>query len=58
MAEVWIVALSEEHVEVYREPHAGTYEVTARVGVGGSVSPQALPDLSLEVAGILGKRSE
>jgi Uma2 family endonuclease len=54
VAEVWLVDLAGERVEVYREPAAGGYQQTLTLARGDVVSPQAFPDLRLGVAEILG----
>ena len=51
--EVWIVDLQRERVLVYRRPRAGDYQQITTVERGGSLSPEAFPDLSLPVADIL-----
>ncbi len=55
--EVWIVDLADEAVEVYRAPAPEDYRQTVRIPRGGSLSPAAFPDLTLEIDEILGPRS-
>jgi Uma2 family endonuclease len=54
IAEYWIVDLVDEVVEVHRQPEGGAYRQVERIGRGGSVSPQAFPDVTLSVDEILG----
>ena len=51
--EVWIVDLSSERVEVFREPAAGEYRIHRVAGRGEVVAPGAFPDLALRVEEIL-----
>src|SRR2546427_3147694 len=55
--EVWIVDLADEAVEVDRAPAPEDYRQTVRIPRGGSLSPAAFPDLTLEIDEILGPRS-
>ena len=52
--EFWLVNLPEEVIEVYRNPEGGVYQETTRLQRGDTVSPQAFPDMTLEVGEILG----
>lgn len=52
--EVWIVALEQQAVEVFREPREGEYRKVDRVEPGGSVSVLAFPDVELGVGQLLG----
>lgn len=54
IAEVWIVDLNHDAVEVYRQPGLDGYAEMTCVERGGSVSPLAFPDLVLTVDEILG----
>ena len=54
IAEYWIVDLVDDLIEVHRRPEGGAYRHVERVGRGGSVSPQAFPDVVLAVDEILG----
>jgi Uma2 family endonuclease len=49
ISETWIVDLSHDVVEVYREPARAGYAFVDRVGRGGRVAPAALPDVVLAV---------
>jgi Uma2 family endonuclease len=53
IAEVWIVNLSEETIEVYREPHFTGYNSKAVLRVGDKASPLAFPDAVVGVAELL-----
>ena len=52
--ELWLVNIRDDVVEVYHNPEGSTYRDSARLGRGDSVSPQAFPDIALEVGDILG----
>lgn len=52
--EYWIVSLDREVVEVHREPEGGVYRQVERIGRGGSLAPQAFPNVVLSVDEILG----
>jgi len=52
--EVWLVDLAGEQVLVFREPDAGEYRVSAAIRSGEQVSPLAFPDLTVDVAALLG----
>jgi len=54
IAEVWLVDLNEERVDVHRRPHAAVYTEHQIRMRGTSVSPEAFPDLVLAVDDILG----
>jgi Uma2 family endonuclease len=54
VAEVWIVDLAGETVEVYRQPSAEGYGLVERHGRGETVSPAAFPDVELSVSDLLG----
>lgn len=43
--EVWIVALDERRVHVYREPSGGEYRATRTLGSGEQLEIAALPDV-------------
>ena len=51
--EVWIVDLTRDTVEVFRDPTARAYRVTDRVTRGGHVAPSAFPDAVIAVDEIL-----
>ena len=50
VAEVWIVNLNAQTVEVYREPHFTGYAVKPVLHTGDQVSPLAFPDVSVDIA--------
>jgi Uma2 family endonuclease len=53
--EHWLVNLDAQEVEVYREPRPdGSWEILIRARPGDTLSPLALPDLSLPVQQIFG----
>lgn len=52
--EVWIADLEAERVEVYRAPVSGSYSQSLTYQRGSSVSPVALPEISLTVDEIFG----
>jgi Uma2 family endonuclease len=47
--EMWIIDLTHDVVEVYRQPTADGYAFSERVALGGRVVPAALPDVVLAV---------
>jgi Uma2 family endonuclease len=53
-AEVWLVRLDEDVVEIHREPGADGYGVVRSVGRGETLTPSLLPSVTLSVADILG----
>ena len=53
-AEVWLVDVNAEEVELYRRPADRGYEQRQVVGRSGALAPEAFPDLVLRVAEILG----
>jgi len=50
IAEVWIVNLNDQTIEVYRQPHFAGYSSKVILNAGDKASPQAFPDVSLDVA--------
>lgn len=50
IAEVWIVNLNEETIEVYREPHFTGYGSKAVLRTGDQAHALAFPDVSVSVA--------
>jgi Uma2 family endonuclease len=55
IAELWLVDLNLEQVEVYRKPSARGYKEARIAARGESVSPEAFPDFVLGVDAILGE---
>ena len=53
IAEVWIVNLNEQTIEVYRQPHFAGYGSKVILSAGDKASPQAFPDVLLDVAELL-----
>ena len=52
--EVWLVDLGGDSVEVHARPSRGGYEEVQQFRRGETISPQAFPDLKLNVSDILG----
>ncbi len=52
IAEVWIVNLATEEVEVYRTPVGDSYTDASRAGRSGTLTIAALPDVRIPVDGI------
>lgn len=50
--EVWIVNLAAEEVEIHRSPVAGLYTSVTRAGRSDTLTIEAIPDVSIPVAGI------
>lgn len=53
IGEVWIVNLADLIIEVYREPHFTGYGSKTILRVGDKVSPQAFPDVVVDVEELL-----
>jgi Uma2 family endonuclease len=51
--EVWIVSLTEDHIEVYTQPENGAYTRAQRAGHGETLTPTTLPDLRVPVDAVL-----
>ncbi|MGD1702924.1 Uma2 family endonuclease [Dapis sp. BLCC M229] len=54
IVEVWLVNLTEECLEVYRQPTANGYEIVQTFQRGETVTIQALPNVTFTVDEILG----
>jgi Uma2 family endonuclease len=54
IAEVWLVDLTQNQVEVYRAPSGGAFSDQRIYARGAVLSPLAFPDLQLKVQDILG----
>jgi Uma2 family endonuclease len=54
VAEVWLVNLPDERLEVYRRPEGPVYRHVEHLHRGGRIAPAAFPEVRLEVADILG----
>jgi Uma2 family endonuclease len=53
IAEVWIVNLVDQTIEVYREPHFTGYGSKTSLRAGDQAKPQAFPDVTVDVAELL-----
>lgn len=53
VAEVWLVDLLRQRLEVYRDPARDGYHTVQRLHRGDRIAPQAFPDFEIEVAAIL-----
>jgi Uma2 family endonuclease len=53
VSEVWIENLNEQTIEVYRQPHFSGDGSRVILSAGDKASPQAFPDVSLDVAELL-----
>jgi Uma2 family endonuclease len=53
IAEVWIVNLNDETIEVYRQPHFDGYASKTVLAAGDTAKPQAFPDVAVNVADLL-----
>ena len=47
--EVWIVNRQEQRIETYTDPQEGEYSTVRHTGRGESISPNAFPDVVLEI---------
>ena len=54
IAEVWLLDLTTERVEVFREPSHGRYGNVVRLDRGAGLAPLAFPDLALVTDDLLG----
>jgi Uma2 family endonuclease len=54
LAEVWLVDIGRERIEVYRSPNGEDYDEKRTLARGESLTPEAFPDSALDVAAILG----
>jgi Uma2 family endonuclease len=50
IADYWIVNIPERTIEVYRDPHAGSYRSRVVLRPGDEARPLAFPDVALAVA--------
>ena len=55
IAEVWIVNLQQDRVEVYSQPEAGTYKTVRRVRGGQRLAVPGFPDTQIKVDDVLGE---
>jgi len=54
IAEVWLVNLTRDEVEVYRDPEDARYKTIVARKPGDSLSPRSISGLEIDVAEILG----
>ena len=54
VAEVWLVNLPRQILEVYLEPEKGKYKVVKKYEKNEIVSPKLLPDVKVKVSDIIG----
>ena len=52
--EYWIVNVQAGHVEVYRTPTPEGYTMASQVGRGGTLTPEALPGVTIHASTLLG----
>lgn len=52
--DVWIANRTAMRFEIYREPRGGVYQSVTFVERGGTLTPLAFPDLTIQVSDILG----
>ena len=53
VAEVWIINLQDETIEVYREPHFAGYGSKTVLNAGEKIAPLAFPDAVVDVGELL-----
>ncbi len=51
---MWLVNIPKGIVEVYSDPADGKYRSIRRLGRGDSITPEALPDVTVAVGDFLG----
>lgn len=54
IAELWLVDLPGDVIEVYRDPVAGSYQSTQQARRGETLTPQSFPSINLKVDEMLG----
>lgn len=54
ISEAWIVNIPKKVVEIYSDPVDGKYTSVQRVGRGHTITPKALPDVTVQVDDFLG----
>ena len=54
VGEVWLVDLTTDRVEVYRDPTAGGYGHARALGRGESIAPEAFPHVTIAITDLLG----
>ncbi len=58
ISEFWILDLSKDVLEVFREPAGESYDKKVRIGLGGTASPLAFPDVQIVLAEVIPARFE
>jgi Uma2 family endonuclease len=53
VAEVWIINIEDQSIEVYREPHLAGYASTTLIRPGEKARSLAFPDVAVDVAELL-----
>jgi Uma2 family endonuclease len=53
--EYWVVNLVDRVLEVHRRPQNGAYETCLRVPCGSRISPEAWPEVDLDVSSLFPK---
>jgi len=53
IAEVWIINLLDQSIEVYREPHLTGYTSRTILHAGDKASPLAFPDAAVNIAELM-----
>jgi Uma2 family endonuclease len=56
IAEVWLVNLPADRIEVYRDPEASRYATRRIVARGASLSPLRMPDVTVAADEVLGAK--
>ena len=51
--EVWLADLTLRQVEVYDQPTAAGYARTCTIGIDGSLTPAAFPDIAIPVSAVM-----
>ncbi len=54
IAEVWLEALAEDAIEIYRDPTPEGYRTIFTARRGESIAPLAFPDVQIAVVDLLG----
>ena len=54
VAEVWLVNLLRQILEIHLEPENGKYKVVKKYEKDETVSPKVLPDVKIKVSDVIG----
>jgi Uma2 family endonuclease len=54
ITETWLLDLTAERIEIFREPSGGRYRTIVRLDRGAGLAPLAFPDVALAVDDLLG----